>query len=695
MTQADRCRTARFSPLPISWVHWFGALALALVTLAAPAAAAPANDLAAALAMPRASGLVGAEDAPRFAWIVSEAGIETIWIGGPGEPARAVWSHGKDDGVEISELALSRAGRQLAFVRGGDAEWADSSLPNASALADPPKQEVLLLDLAGGAPQFLGEGHSPLFAPDGSVIFSKRGAIMQGNPGQTARQIAQLEGMPGNLRLSPDGKRLLFVDDRDDRAFAGVLDLGSDRVRYLAPGLSFAHDPVFSPDRRQVALVRYREPPAREQLKPRAGEEASYWSIEVADVATGAARTLFRAPTGRGGRYAGTRQHNLYWTADGRLLFPWERDGWLHVYEMPASGGIPRELTPGEFEVETFLLDADQRSLLFVANAQSSERHQLWRAEPGKAPRRVTNSAGIESYPALAGKALAVIATEVTRPAHIKLTTGETLGPSPVLDGAIEPKPVTFTAADGVTVHGQLFEGRGAGSHPSVIYVHGGPRRQMLTGYHPSGYYSNAYAMNQYLAAQGFTVLSVNYRSGTGYGLAYRDAAATGREGASEYRDVLAAGQWLARQPGVNPKRIGIWGGSWGGYLAALALARDSGLFAAGVDFHGVHDMLREPDGGLSPREQEAARQLQWDSSPLGALETWRSPVLLIHGDDDRNVDFSQSVLLARELAAKGVPFEELVFPNERHTFLRHENWVTALTASADFLTRKLKEPVR
>ena len=695
MTQADTCRTARFSSLPTTWMHWLAALALALLVLATPARGAPANDLAAALAMPRASGLVGAEDAPRFAWIVSEAGVETIWIGGPGEPARAVWSHGKDDGVEVSELALSRDGGQLAFVRGGDAEWADSPLPNVSALAEPPRQEVLVLDLAGGAPRFAGEGHSPLFAPDGSVIFSRRGAIMQAPPGGEARRIAELSGTPINLQLSPDGKRLLFVDDRDDWAFAGVLDLGSDRVRYLAPGLSFAHDPVFSPDGTQVALVRYREPPARAKLGPGSRDEASYWSIEVADVATGAARTLFRAPAGSGGRYAGTRQQNLHWTADGRLLFPWERDGWLHVYAIPATGGEPRELTPGEFEVETFLLDRDRRSLLFVANAEGTERHQLWRAAPGAAPRRVTGETGIESYPAVAGKALAVVASDATRPAHIRLTTGQTLGPSPVLQGGVEPKPVVFTAADGVLVRGQLFEGKGSGPRPAVIYAHGGPRRQMLTGYHPSGYYSNAYAMNQHLAAQGFTVLSVNYRSGTGYGLGFRDAELTGREGAAEYRDILAAGQWLASRPGVDPERIGIWGGSWGGYLAALALARDSDLFAAGVDLHGVHDMLREPEDGLSPDEQKTARQLQWDSSPLAALDRWRSPVLLIHGDNDRNVNFAQSVLLARELAAKGVPFEELALPNERHTFLRHANWVTALSASADFLQRRLGVPKR
>ncbi|MEO7825517.1 MAG: prolyl oligopeptidase family serine peptidase, partial [Allosphingosinicella sp.] len=125
-----------------------------------------------------------------------------------------------------------------------------------------------------------------------------------------------------------------------------------------------------------------------------------------------------------------------------------------------------------------------------------------------------------------------------------------------------------------------------------------------------------------------------------------------------------------------------IWGGSWGGYLTALALARNSDLFAAGVDFHGVHSMLRPLPGNLSPEAQTAARQLQWDSSPLGAIERWRSPVLLIHGDDDRNVDFSQSLLLARELAARRIPYRELVFPDERHSFLLHSHWLASYRAA-------------
>ena len=102
--------------------------------------------------------------------------------------------------------------------------------------------------------------------------------------------------------------------------------------------------------------------------------------------------------------------------------------------------------------------------------------------------------------------------------------------------------------------------------------------------------------------------------------------------------------------------------------------------------------MLRPVPNNLSPDAQAAARQLQWESSPLGAIERWRSPVLLIHGDDDRNVDFSQSVILARELAARRIPYRELVFPGERHSFHLHSHWLESFRAAELFFDDILKE---
>ena len=110
----------------------------------------------------------------------------------------------------------------------------------------------------------------------------------------------------------------------------------------------------------------------------------------------------------------------------------------------------------------------------------------------------------------------------------------------------VTPRAVSFRSEDGVLVHGQLFESAGAAAKkPAVVYVHGGPPRQMLLGWHYSDYYSNAYALNQYLASRGFVVLSVNYRLGIGFGYDFHRPRRAGAQGASEYLDVKAAGLYL------------------------------------------------------------------------------------------------------------------------------------------------------
>jgi dipeptidyl aminopeptidase/acylaminoacyl peptidase len=211
-------------------------------------------------------------------------------------------------------------------------------------------------------------------------------------------------------------------------------------------------------------------------------------------------------------------------------------------------------------------------------------------------------------------------------------------------------------------------------------------------------YYSNAYANNQYLASLGYIVLSVNYRSGIGSGLNFREAINYGATGASEYNDVQGAGLYLRNRPDVDPARIGVWGGSYGGYLTALALARASDMFAAGVDFHGVHDWsARLGQGGAVAAggiaADPAAAKLAFDSSPMASVKTWKSPVLLMQGDDDRNVDFAQTVRMAAALRTQGVEFEEHVFPDEIHGFLMHKSWVTAYSLTADFFGRHFNMP--
>ena len=262
----------------------------------------------------------------------------------------------------------------------------------------------------------------------------------------------------------------------------------------------------------------------------------------------------------------------------------------------------------------------------------------------------------------------------------------------------VTPQPILYKSTDGMQIHGQLFLPDGVDNcvrRPAVVFVHGGSQRQMMLGWHDMDYYSNAYAMNQYLASQGYVVLSINYRSGIGYGLDFREALNYGATGASEFRDLKGAALYLRSRCDVEPAHIGIWGGSWGGFLTALALARASDMYAAGVDMSGVHDWnIDHPENFAisdTAADPNARWRLAWESSPLSSVKTWRSPVLLIQGDDDPEVPFLQTVELASALRQQQVPVQELIFPDEVHGFLLHRSWLAAYTAEAKFFDEYLK----
>jgi dipeptidyl aminopeptidase/acylaminoacyl peptidase len=367
--------------------------------------------------------------------------------------------------------------------------------------------------------------------------------------------------------------------------------------------------------------------------------------------------------------------------------------------------------------VEHVAESRDHRFMIYDANtgttAGDDDRRHLFRVpvdRPGSVA--LTSGESLEWTPvAAAGDRIAFVSASPQQPptvamaaldgSHRTLLVAATNAEFP-LARLIAPKQVTFNAADGTRVHGQLFDSRTKSTErkPGVIFLHGGPPRQMLLGWHYMDYYSNGYAVNQYLAAHGFVALSVNYRLGIGYGRAFHHPDHAGFAGAAEYQDVVAGARFLQSLSAVDGKRIGVWGGSYGGYLTALALARNSDIFKAGVDLHGVHDWSRLMDeltGKQATRfekgDREQALEIAWNSSPDSAIDGWKSPVLLIQGDDDRNVRFQQTVDLARRLEEKNLAFEELVLPNEIHGFLRHASWVRADEATANFLARSLGVP--
>jgi len=704
----------------------WGSMAVVTATwaIAAGATAAAPFTLEHALSYPFVDHLVAAPHVDRIAWVRTVRGVRNVWVAdGPGLTPRQVTQFKADDGQELTGLTFSPDGRTLVFVRGGDhdANWPakDNLQPNPDSSLDEPKVTLWLADPTGAKPAAaITEGDEPALTDTGTLAYVKAGQVWTTKlDGTGAHKLFFDRGKDGELAWSPDGRRLVFVSNREDHAFIGVY-AGADRpLSWMAPSSSRDDAPVWSPDGARIAFTR--QPGVGGAPEPRLADIPHPWSIWTTDVATGAGRRVWSSDKTLHGSYPRVENEaNLHWARGGALLFLSTADNWPHLYTVADQpDAAARLLTPGAFMVEHLAMSRDDASVIYSANTgPSSEdddrRHLFAVSVEAGAPVELTGGETLEWAPAALGTRVAFLGADARNPPAVQVVDLSAQGRR-LLDGQappagfpgaqfVVPKKVTFRAPDGLVIHGQLFQApqstqNGAARTPGLIFVHGGPPRQMMLGWSYTDYYTHAYAMNQYYAAHGYTVLSVNYRLGIGYGYDFQNPASGGPKGSSEYQDVLAAGKYLQGAAGVDPARIGIWGGSYGGLLTALALARNSDLFKAGVDFHGVHDWSRveaEREGPPLMRFEQGDRaqaaDVAFHASPSSEVSTWTSPVLLIQGDDDRNVRFNETIDLENRLTAKGVSVEELVIPNEIHGFLRWSSWLEADQAATDFLGRKL-----
>ncbi|MGA2213803.1 MAG: prolyl oligopeptidase family serine peptidase [Bryobacteraceae bacterium] len=663
------------------------------------------------MSAPFPSGLTAAPQGGAVAWVLNQHGARNIWIAeAPAYQGRQLTHYTADDGQEIAELTWTPDGGSLLYVRGGDFEMHRDD-PNPASLPQGVDQSIWIAPLAGGPPRKAAEGNQPAVSPKGDrIVFLRKdqvwSAVLKNDlqPDSTPSQLIHAKGQASQLIWSPDGSLLAFVSTRTDHSFIAVYNFAAQSLLYLDPSVDRDSNPVWSPDGKRIAFTRIAASTRAFSFGP--VHDSQPWSIRLADAETGDGHELWRASEAPGSAFhAMDAANQLFWGAGDRIVFPWERTAWLHLYSISTHGEAPQPLNAlGEFEIEHAALSRDGRTVLFSSNQDDTDRRHLWRvsvAGGGLAP--LTRGDGIEWAPVETsdGAAVAMLRSDARNPARAAIQTrgseARDLAPGAIpasfpASSLIAPQSVTFSATDGLRIHGQLFLPSGADpnrQHPALLFLHGGSRRQMLLGWHSMDYYHNAYAMNQYLASLGYIVLSVNYRSGIGYGLDFREASNYGATGASEFNDVRGAGLYLRSRADVDPKRIGLWGGSYGGYLTALGLARASDLFAVGVDFHGVHDwntVISNFVPAYNPGKDVDAARIAFQSSPLASVATWRSPVLLIHGDDDRNVPFHQTVALVEALRKQGVEFQELIFPDEIHGFLTEKRWLQAYHAAADFL---------
>jgi dipeptidyl aminopeptidase/acylaminoacyl peptidase len=685
-------------------------LVLAVVFVPQLAVAQKPFTLEQILSAPFAANLTAAKKVNRIAWTLDEEGKRNVWVAeGPVFQARRLTSYLTDDGQEIGQLSFSEDGNSLVYVRGGEKNPA-GQYPNPASNPAGVTQTVWVIPFAGGEPRKVDAGHSPKISARGTLAYLRDGQIwLAALDGTDKPTQLVVRGQNHSEQWSPDGARLAFVSSRGDHSFIGVYDVGSKNISFLAPSVDSDSDPSWSLDAKRIAFVRRpaepRDTPQGYFIEP---DRPHPWAIWIADIAGTTAHETWHSSTSPQGSFPymadDTGGGVLNWAPDDRLIIASEEDGWQHLYSLSANGGTPKLLTPGDCEVEQWSFSPDHKTIMFNSNCGDIDQRHIWTVDAvGGASVQQTVMQGIEWSPVVAanGYNFFYLGSDAQRPSNVFHTSfakdrGTMSLTSPPADfpahQLVTPQQVIFHAADGLEIHGQIFVPRGikpGEKHPALVFIHGGSMRQMLLGWHYMYYYSNAYAMNQYLASRGYVVLSVNYRSGIGYGRAFREAPGRAGRGATEYRDVVAAGKFLQARPDVDPARVGLWGGSYGGFLTAMGLAHNSDIFAAGVDFHGVHDWPTDNWDGknISPELTKLAHE----SSPVSAVDMWKSPVLFIHGDDDRNVYFAQTVDLVARLRARGVHIEQLIFPDDIHDFLLHRNWLAGYHAESDFFDRQLK----
>jgi len=660
--------------------------------------------------------LTAASGADRVAWSFDIRGVRNVWIAdGPDFSARQVTHYSEDDGQAIASVRLTPDGKTVLYARGSETN-SEGEVADPTSDVQKPEQQVWSVDVASGQPRLLGtmecgeeDCEDIQISPDGKfAVWAARGAlwIAPVSGAVAAHQLCYVRGDNSDPRWSPDGNEIAFTSNRGDHSFIAIYDFGKDAIHYLHPSVDRDAMPRWSPDGKSIAYVKTN---GAERGLPMIPLRPHPWSIWVGDAATGDAHQVWRSGDTMDDSIPElTEEDSFHYAAGNRIAFSSEKDGRNHLYSVSADGGDAALLTPGDFDVKDVTLSPDGRMLLYSSNQNDVDRRHIWRVRvDGGTPESLTKGETIEWAPVETGveNQIVCLGSSATSPAMpYRITSGardmiarEALASDYPSRDLVTPKQVIFKSEDGLEIHGQLFVPHGRIERgAALVFMHGGSIRQMMLGFHPMDYYHYAYAENQYLASKGFVVLSVNYRTGIMYGRAFREPADGGWRGASEYKDIVAAGKYLQGLSIVDPNKIGLWGGSYGGFLTAMGLARNSDIYKAGVDMHGVHDWSALISGGRRARQSEDAPdmgqaiKLAFSSSPNASIDTWKSPVLLIQGDDDRNVPFDQMVDLGQRLRADHVPFEQIVFPDEIHGFLMWKTWIKAYSATENFFERVL-----
>jgi dipeptidyl aminopeptidase/acylaminoacyl peptidase len=394
-----------------------------------------------------------------------------------------------------------------------------------------------------------------------------------------------------------------------------------------------------------------------------------------------------------------THEHDpawVHWLSEGSAGFVpnssavWfisERTGWLHLYTVPYEGGEPKAITSGSFEVDDVTVSGDRKSFYLTTSQESLFERHLYRVPvSGGSFTKLTATAGWHNATASPDGALfADLYSYTNKPPELYIKPAN--DPSPAGRVTTSPAPefttypwldvpiVHFTARDGKSVPARIYKPENWNGGPAVIFVHGaGYLQNVHRGW--SNYFRE-FMFHHLLRERGYLVLDIDYRASSGYGRDWRTAIYR-HMGGVDLDDHIDAAKWLVSEQRVDAKRIGIYGGSYGGFITLMAMFNSPDTFAAGAALRPVTDWAHYNHGYTSnilntpQKDPEAYRQ----SSPIYFAEGLKGALLMCHGVVDVNVHFQDTVRLAQRLIElRKENWEVAMYPMEDHTFVEPTSW--------------------
>jgi dipeptidyl aminopeptidase/acylaminoacyl peptidase len=489
------------------------------------------------------------------------------------------------------------------------------------------------------------------------------------------------------------------VGDNQGRVRFAILSVETGEVNWVDSGQKD------SAGERPVELSRpvWSEDGTRAALLARAADNKDRWILAL-DETTGKTRVLARDHDEAW--VDGPGVNTLGWMKNDReIYFQSERTGYSQLYAVAFDGGEPRALTSGNWEVESVALSQDKMRFFLTTNEADPGEHNVYEMSGEGGPRvRLTSLPGGHSCVLSPdAKWFADIYSYTNKPPELYVqearagVTAKKLTSSPAPDFSeypwLDAPIVTFPARDGAMLRGRLFKSpnlpRGG---PAVIFVHGAGYLQNVHRWWTSSY-AHEYLFHHLLMERGYVVIDIDYRGSAGYGRDWRTAIYR-HMGGRDLDDHVDAARWLVSKQGVDPKRIGIYGGSYGGFITLMAMFTQPDVFAAGAALRPVTDWANYNNGYTSnilnvpQKDAEAYKQ----SSPIYFAEGLKGALLICHGMVDTNVHFQDTVeLVQRLIELHKTNWELAVYPVENHGFVQPSSWADEYKRVLDLFEKNLR----